>query len=342
MKNFFGSRYLTLLLAWFTVFSLTGQPKLQIANLGNVVLESGQVIENCQLGYRTYGVLNQDRSNVVLFPGWLGGTSEQASDLVGKDKYIDDSRWFVITIDPIGNGISSSPSNYSNHAESDFPDYTIRDMVMIEHTFLTRSLGIQSLYGVVGMSMGGHEVFEWIVAYPSFVKKAVSIVGTPKMTGYELLYWQTELEILNAFQNCPSCNKGRFLNLWLSLFGYSSIYQNSKIHPENFNQFLDQVGETKFSVQDYCSQIRAIMKHDVSRKNGSTMEKAASLVKSDLMVIVAITDLICNPEPAVEFAKLVGGEIHKLESPCGHLSGLCELKIISEFVSKFFNEQATN
>jgi len=105
---------------------------------------------------------------------------------------------------------------------------------------------------------------------------------------------------------------------------------------------LDQFGEAKFNINDYCSQIRAIMAHDVSRKNGNTMEKAASLVKSDLMVIVAKTDLICNPEPAVDFAKMVGGEIYKLESPYGHLSGLCELKLISDFVSKFFNEGATN
>jgi len=81
MKKINGSINLTLLLAWFSVFSLTGQAKLQIANLGNVVLESGQVIENCQLGYRTYGVLNQDRSNVVLFPGWLGGSRVMAGKI---------------------------------------------------------------------------------------------------------------------------------------------------------------------------------------------------------------------------------------------------------------------
>jgi homoserine O-acetyltransferase len=329
--------FIFVILVLFLNLPLAGQSQLQTANLGNFVLESGKVIENCHLGYRTYGTLNRDRSNAVLFPAWLGGTSEQLNDFIGKDKIVDDSQWFVIAIDPIGNGISTSPSNYSGHAESDFPYYTIGDMVKIEHKLLTEVLKIKSLYGVIGMSMGGHEVFEWIVSYPSFVKKAVSIVGTPRMTGYEQLYWQTELDILEAFQNCASCSSGRFLNLWISLFGYSAEYQNENIQPGSFDQFLDQIGETKFNINDYSSQIRAIKTHDVISKNGGSVKQAASLVKSDLMVIVATKDLICNPKTAIEFANMVGGQIHELSSPCGHISFVCEAELISDFVRKFFN-----
>jgi homoserine O-acetyltransferase len=337
MKKIQNSIYLYLLLGIVLSFPLQAQSLLQTANLGDFVLESGKVIENCHLGYRTYGKLNQDRSNAVLFPAWLGGSSEQLNGFIGKDKFVDDSRWFVIAIDPIGNGISSSPSNYSDHPESDFPYYTISDMVKIEHLLLTKVLGIKQLYGVIGMSMGGHEVFEWIVSYPSFVKKAVSIVGTPRMTGYELLYWQTQLEIMEAFQNCNSCNKGRFLSLWLSLFAYSSDYQNANIQPSNFNQFLDQIREINFNINDYSSQIRTIKSHDVISKNGGIIKQAASIVKADLMIIVEMKDLICYPNPAIEFANIVGGQIHKLSSPCGHISFVCETEVYSDLVRKFFN-----
>jgi len=328
---------LFLLLGVFLNLPLQGQTELQFANLGNFVLENGKVIENCKLGYRIYGKLNQDRSNVILFPTWLGGSSEQLNVFIGKGKLLDDTQYYIITIDPIGNGISSSPSNYTGHSKSDFPEYTISDMIKIEHKLLTEKLNIQSLFAVIGMSMGGHEVFEWIVSYPTFVKKAVPIVGTPRMTGYEKLYWQTQLEILNAYKNCSSCNSQRFLSLWLSLFAYSAEFQNSNIQTDNFQGFLDQIGEIPFNIDDYSSQIKAIQYHDVISKRGSIKE-VASMVESDLMVIAASKDLICNPNTAMEFAKAVGGQIHELSSPCGHASFICESAIISSLVQEFFKD----
>lgn len=329
---------LSLLLGVVLNLHLQGQPELQFANLGNFVLENGKIIENCNLGYRVYGKLSQDRSNAILFPAWLGGSSEMLNDFIGKGKLLDDTQYYIIAIDPIGNGISSSPSNYTGHSEGDFPEYTISDMVKIEHKLLTEKLNIQSLFAVIGMSMGGHEVFEWIVSYPSFVKKAVPIVGTPRMTGYEKLYWQTQLEILNAFKNCSSCNSQRFLSLWLSLFAYSAEYQNSNIQTDNFQSFLDQVGETPFNIDDYSSQIKAIQSHDVISKNGGSIKEVASMVKSDLMVISASKDLICNPRTAIEFSKAVGGQIHELSSSCGHVSFICETELISGLVQEFFKD----
>lgn len=329
--------YSFIILGIIISLSINAQPPLQKANLGDVILGNGHVIKNCQLAFRTFGTLNNDRSNAVLFPAWLGGTSEMLSGFIGKDKFVDDTKYFVIAVDPLGNGVSTSPSNYSGITESEFPIYTIGDMVKTEHLLLTKVLGIQQLFGVIGMSMGGHEVFEWIVSYPSFIKKAVSIVGTPRMTGYEQLYWQTQLEIFKAFQSCDSCNAGKFLSLWLSLFAYSSEYQNTIIQSSNFSQFLNQLKEVDFNINDYCSQIRALQSHDVISKSGGSFNQATSLVKADLMIIAEMEDLICNPNSAVEFAGLVGGKINKLSNPCGHISFVCETGLYSELVREFFN-----
>jgi homoserine O-acetyltransferase/O-succinyltransferase len=317
---------------------INSQSQLQKANLGDVVLENGTVLNNCQLAYRTFGTLNNDRSNAVLFPAWLGGTSEMLAGFIGKEKFVDDTKYFVIAVDPLGNGVSTSPSNYSGLAEREFPIYTIGDMVKTEYLLLTKVLGIQQLYGVIGMSMGGHEVFEWIVSYPSFVKKAVSIVGTPRMTGYEQLYWQTQLEIFKAFQNCDSCDAGRFLSLWLSLFAYSSEYQNTIIQPGGINQFMDQISRVDLNINDYCSQIRALQSHDVIPKGSGSFSQTASLVKAELMIIAEMKDLICNPNSAIEFAGLVGGKINKLSNPCGHISFVCETGLYSDLVRRFFSD----
>jgi homoserine O-acetyltransferase len=197
-----------------TVSQARAQGELQIAELGDCELESGAVIENCRVGYRTLGQLDADGSNAVLFPAWFSGTSEQiGSWWVGPDKLVDDSEWFVIAVDPIGNGVSSSPSNSPGQAAGDFPTYTMRDMVKIERRLVTEVLGLSSLHAVIGISMSGLDVFEWLVSYPDFVRKGVPIVGSPRTSGYDLLRWQTELEVLEASQSCRCFDAGRFVAL---------------------------------------------------------------------------------------------------------------------------------
>ncbi len=50
--------------------------QLQFANLGDFPLDNGATIRNCRVGYRTFGKLNAEQSNAVLFPTWFGGTTQ--------------------------------------------------------------------------------------------------------------------------------------------------------------------------------------------------------------------------------------------------------------------------
>ena len=45
---------------------------------------------------------------------------------------------------------------------------------------------------------------------------------------------------------------------------------------------------------------------------------------------------ICNPNTAIEFANIVGGQIHELSSTYGHISFVCEAELFSDLVNKFF------
>jgi homoserine acetyltransferase len=126
--------------------------------------------------------------------------------------------------------------------------------------------------------------------------------------------------------------------LWLSLFAYSADFQNPIIKPDNFSQFLDELKEVDLNINDYCSQIKAIQSHDVISKNGGSFEQIASIAKADLLVIEEMKDLICNPNTSIDFVNIVGGQIHKLSSPCGHISFICEAGLYSDLVRKFFND----
>ena len=111
-------------------------PPLQIASLGDFKLENGDVIQDAKIAYRTAGTLNADRSNVILFPTWFTGTSEElfTSDAVGA---VDTSQFFLITVDALANGISSSPSNSTKQPQRNFPVVSIGDMVPVSYTHLT-------------------------------------------------------------------------------------------------------------------------------------------------------------------------------------------------------------
>src|SRR5271154_4375826 len=101
----------------------------QYADLGACKLAGGGEITSCRLGYRTWGTLNAQRSNAVLFPTWFSGTSGNIQDWLGADKLVDPENYFVIAVDALGDGVSSSPSNPARQHGPQFPSFSIRDMV---------------------------------------------------------------------------------------------------------------------------------------------------------------------------------------------------------------------
>jgi homoserine O-acetyltransferase len=103
--------------------------------------------------------LNSDKSNVVLFPTWLAGTTQELIDmgLIGPGKIADSSKYFIVAVDAFGNGVSSSPSNSRHQHNQAFPRFSIKDMVNAQHFLLTPYLHLPLLHGVISISMGGND-----------------------------------------------------------------------------------------------------------------------------------------------------------------------------------------
>ena len=83
---------------------------LQYALIGDFTLENGRSIDQCKIAYQTFGNLNKEKNNAVLFPTWFTGTSMDLLPFV-PGKLIDTTRFFLILVDALGDGLSSSPSN---------------------------------------------------------------------------------------------------------------------------------------------------------------------------------------------------------------------------------------
>ena len=133
----------------------------QLATLGDFKLENGAIINDCQVGYRTYGQLNADKSNGILFPSWYGGTSKMIEQMVRPWRNVDTNKYCLIIVDALGDGVTTSPSNSVKQHGADFPSFSIRDMVTSEYQLLNTKFGIKHLHAVMGISMGGFQTFQW-------------------------------------------------------------------------------------------------------------------------------------------------------------------------------------
>jgi homoserine O-acetyltransferase len=338
LKLIFAVLTLLILAASFAA----AQSEQKFAELGDFKLESGEVIRDCKLGYRTFGTLNAGKSNAVLFPTWFGGKSEQLAGNFSKDKMVNDTKFFIIAVDAIGNGISASPSNSRKQSGEQFPIFTIRDMVNAEHQLVTQTFGIKKLHAVMGISMGGMQTFEWIVAYPEMMKLAIPIVGTTHQTAFDLLLWSTELKAIedarkfDTSDNAGAALVGRIHALAL----FTPAYRNSATPPKDFESFVKKEEQSyleTFKADDWSSQLRAMMAHDISKKFGS-MQKAAETVKAKVLVVVARQDMMVNPDPAVEFARLLKAELLEVNNTCGHVYATCEGAKVNAAVAKFLNQ----
>src|SRR5437868_696003 len=343
MKNISRTSLLCFLLPLFAVSAAAQQQ--QFANIGDLRLQNGGVIRNCRIGYRTFGQLAGDKSNVVVFPAWAGGTTEQLQSSIGPGKLIDSTSYFVVAIDALANGVSSSPSNSRLQPRMRFPQFTLRDTVESQHELLTRVLKIDHLKAVVGISMGGMQVFQWLVSYPNFMDKAVPIVGSPRLAPYDLLLWQAQIEALMRDRDWNegnySVNPARALDFAFGelLLTTPTDYNRLNTREQVLANFAKARSDTKrFDANDKIRQAQAMMQLDVSRAFDGSLERASKAVKAKVLVVVSRFDHVVTPGPATEFASLLGAKLLELEGDCGHLATACESRRLNEAVAEFLKD----
>jgi len=306
----------------------------QFAEFGDFTLRDGGVLHEFRLGYRTLGKLNSSKSNAVLWPTWIGGKSQDLLPFIGPGNVVDTNNYFVVLIDAIGNGVSTSPSNSKQQPLMKFPKFAIRDMVEAEHRLCIDVLHLAHLHAVLGISMGGMQVFEWVVAYPDFMDIAIPMSGSPQSTSFDKLNWTAQID---AIELDPAWNHGHptgplgpgfALSEEIgSMNGTSPSYRVAHTGPEDFDLFVAEIRKNAKgdggTASDQIRQRQAIIALDIPGEFGLTLEEAAKRVRAKLLIVVSAQDHVVNPQPALQFAAAISGPVVNLDSPCGHQSFTC-------------------
>jgi homoserine O-acetyltransferase len=254
--------------------------------------------QDFRLGYRTLGSLNAGKSNAILWPSWLGGKSEDLLRFLGPGKVVDTTNYFVVLVDAVGNGVSSSPSNSSKQPLMKFPVFTIRDMVEAERRLLVEVLHISHLHAVMGISMGGMQTFEWAVAYPNFMDLAIPMMGSPQSTSFDKLVWTAQID---AIELDPAWNHGHPTGPLAHGFAVSEeidqmnltspAYRVAHTSPKDFEVFLAHLKKHAAgdggTASNQIRQREAIISLDIPGELGLTLAESANKVRAKMLVIVS-------------------------------------------------------
>lgn len=188
--------------------------QLGTIGIGDLRLENGAMIPAVELAVQRWGELSPDADNVVLvehaltgdshvigapdalhpLPGWWDG-------VVGPGAPLNTDEWCVIAINVLGGCKGStgpaSPASDGKPWGSRFPEISIRDQVSAE-VALFDLLGIDRLAAVVGGSMGGMRVLEWMVGHPERIRAALVLAVGPRATADQIGTQTTQIAAIKA------------------------------------------------------------------------------------------------------------------------------------------------
>jgi homoserine O-acetyltransferase len=161
------------------------EPGLQTMKLGDLTLESGEIIRDFGTSYMTEGTLNPGKTNAVLMVTAIGGNHHRIDFMTGRGRGLDTDHLFVIKTNAIGNGLTTSPSNSATQHGTAFPHFTIRDMVQSQYLLL-QQLGISHLVAVAGASMGGMQTLQWGVSHPGMMDSLIALTPMARTSAWSI------------------------------------------------------------------------------------------------------------------------------------------------------------
>jgi homoserine O-acetyltransferase len=332
-------------------------PAHQAYLIGDLKLESGQVIRDFSISFVTHGKLNREKSNAILVAASYMGNHHRIDFLIGPGKALDTNRYFIIATDAIGNGLTTSPSNSKMQPGMKFPRFSLRDIVQSQYKLVTEHFGIRHLVAVAGASMGGMQALQWAVSHPDFMDAVVGLTPSGRCPAWTVGVMDVTIRTImldpawnnGAYSSNPEKAARLRSDIILSLAA-STPEAAKKPYRDNPKEFLTAMKKMQdatigFDANNSIYQAWAIIDHNVGDTPGfgGDYYRALKSIKAKTILLTAPLDILVPADEAVEAAKYIPGAVYvQIPSIEGHFAATAKVPEdvnfmntrISEFLKK--------
>jgi homoserine O-acetyltransferase len=309
-------------------------------DLGDVTLQGGATLRDAKLAYKTFGELNADKSNAIVYPTWYSGRHWDNEWLIGDGMALDPAEYFIVVPNMLGNGLSSSASNTPPpYDKARFPNVTFYDQVQTQHKLVTEKFGIETLALVTGWSMGAGQAYQWAVSFPDMVQRACPFCGSSKTSEHNIVF----LEGVKAALTADDAFKGgwydekpvkglRAAARVYAGWGFSQAFYWDRVYKEmgysDLEDFLVAFWEGFFldrrDPNNLLTMLWTWQNGDIGNTPGFDGDHVAALksIKAKTVSLPAQKDLYFPPEDE-EYASqyIPNGEFKVIPGVWGHFAG---------------------
>lgn len=303
--------------------------------IGDLPLQGGGMLLDTQLTYATFGTLNAAGDNAVLLPSYYTGNHDSYRGWIGPGRPLDPAQHFIVAVNQLGNGYSSSPSNSVRQPGAEFPVVTLADSVNAQ-AHLLEHLGVRSLALVAGWSMGAMQAFEWAVQHPFKVRNVLAVCGTARCWPINQVFLEG---VRGALQADGDYAQGRYTAPPLrGLRAFGRAYAGWAYSAEFFREelyrdmgFADLPTLLRDWEDDHCQHdandllavLHAWYTADPSRGlYGGQLADALAAIEARCIIMPSSTDAYFTVEEAhIEWTALRHADWRPLYSPYGHCAG---------------------
>ncbi len=360
-----------------------------------LTLESGVKLGPVKVAYESYGELTPEKDNAIFVCHALTGDAHVAGKhsvdsrksgwwdgLVGPGKALDTTKYFVVCANVLGGCQGTTGPSCINPETGQpyglkFPFITVGDIVDV-HVALVKHLGISRLLGLIGGSLGGMQVLDWISRYPEMAHAAICLATAAKLSAQGIAFNAVGRR---AITTDPQFQHGDYYGTDASKYGEAGpraglalarmiahiTYLSEASIERKFGRDLqhsdhlayDLQSETEFKIESYLHYqgkrfierfdansylylTRAMDYFDLAQRPGSLRE-ALGQTDARFLITSYNSDWLF---PSSQSREIVSAllETHRhvtyleLESVFGHDSFLLEIKQLEELVTPLLRE----
>lgn len=303
-----------------------------ISQIGDLKLESGGYIRDCQISYTVHGDLQDQSTPLIIFLCAIGSIHHRLDFLINQSLALNLDRVRIIAIDALGNGLSSSPSNSQDQPFFSFPKFTVRDMVESQKMLLD-TLRISHVQAIVGASMGGMQALQWAVSYPQFMDYIIALTPMSKTTAWASSMTRAARESLLPHINPDgSHNPNKSWLAWLPVMQILAMrtplqcdqqFSDVSAISSWYEERLEWWKKLNFHPLDWVYQSYAYDLHDISKVspyNGDLVSALGS-IKAKCLICIPSLDLFNPVEQALKTATSIPNcRLLKLNTSWGHMA----------------------